>query len=210
MKTLHLSSFFLHVHNPPGASLLQSLENEDFLNLEPENTRKCTVCSKKGFKTQKKPKVTKGKIKPSKKGGLETSIADDSRRAIVTQELSTVTSKFENYLPNGNIKASADHKLVTLQELKAGTIKERIEAANKHKIEWKELVTTYLEESVTKTRSQHLNMENRSLNLEQTQAMELIDQLVHEETAQIDFKFGSFFTLSNNYQGENSRKFIQK
>ena len=146
----------------------------------------CTSCKPKtkAKKAKKVPAKRKTKKKvPTKRG--ETKIAIDKKKAAILEDS-------------------------TLIQLRAVAIEERIAKAKKQKMAWKDIIIMYLEEKVQSTKDRHVDEIAKALDVETTQILDIIQQLIQEEKVQKEFPlFEDYIILTQNYKSELTRKYLE-
>ncbi|MFW9904389.1 MAG: hypothetical protein ACFFFH_08665 [Candidatus Thorarchaeota archaeon] len=97
----------------------------------------------------------------------------------------------------------------TLKELIATAIKGRINAGEKKKITWKDLIKLYLEENVLNTKKRHPKNIAEALGLNISQVNETLEKLEEEKIILKEFEFFDFYILVSDYNSETARKQLE-
>jgi len=146
----------------------------------------CTSCKPKTKAKNAKKVPAKRKTKkkvPTKRG--ETKIVIDKKKAAILEDS-------------------------TLIQLKAIAIEERIAKAKKQKMAWKDIIIMYLEEKAQSTKDRHVDEIAKALDVETTQIMDIIQQLIKEKKVQKEFPlFEDYIILTQNYKSELTRKYLE-
>lgn len=110
-----------------------------------------------------------------------------------------------------DVKETVHKKLEdeTLKELIATAIKERINAGEKEKITWIDIMKLYLKGNVLNTKKRHPESIAEALGLSITQVNETLGKLEEEKIIQKEFEFFDYYILVNDYNSETARKQLE-
>ncbi len=185
-----LNTWYRAITQIEDRNVLEAMDQEGLVQFETTKDP-CSECKKKTGKPKKKIKK-KIKSKTPRKVPVER-ISDGE--ALVAADVKEVT-----------VKKLEDE---TLKALIATAIEERIEAGEKRKITWKDLVKLYLEENVLDTKKRHTESIAEALGIGTSQINETLKELENEGITQKEFKFFDYHILKKDYNSETARKHLE-